>query len=230
LEHGADPTLTDYAGNTALHVTRSVEAIRLLAAHGADVNVLTKPPNRAAASHAAPFTPYQAQLRAAPYQIQMQRITAGAPDQADAILDALVALGADATKRDGYGRSTLWYCATVADASRMIGLGLDPMERGADGATLLHGLIAWHPIGLARNAATVALFKYYQGLGLDINAADHRGVTVLHLAALRSHKEDIALLLSLGADKTARDNGGRLPVDRVPRSNHDARDLLRASL
>jgi ankyrin repeat protein len=227
LEHGADPTLTDRTGSTALHVTRSVEAIRLLAAHGADVNALTRPPNRGAGSRIAPHTPYQAQLQAAPYQVQMQRITAGASDQNDAILNTLVALDADPVKRDGWGRSTLWYCGTVVDASRLIGLGLDPAERAADGTTLLHGLIKWHPTGFARNAAAVALFKYYQGLGLDINAADRNGITVLHLAALRSSKEDIALLLTLGADKTARDNSARLPVDGVPRSNQEVRDLLR---
>jgi hypothetical protein len=38
----------------------------------------------------------------------------------------------------------------------------------------------------------------------------------------------LALLLTLGADKTARDNKARLPADRVPRSNPGLRDLLRA--
>jgi ankyrin repeat protein len=226
LEHGADPTLTDHAGSTALHYTRSVEAIRLLAAHGADVNALTRPPDRG--SHrTASYTPYQAQLQAAPYQIQMQRTSAGVADPTDAILDALVAAGADAKKRDGWGRSALWYCGSVADATRQIGLGLDPIEHGADGATLLHGLMHRHPAGLARNAAAVALFKHFQGLGLDINAADRDGVTVLHLAAPHASKEDIALLLTLGADKTARDNSSRLPLDRAPRSHQDVRDLLR---
>jgi ankyrin repeat protein len=226
LEHGADPTLFDRGGDTALHVTRSVEAIKLLATHGADVNALTRPPSRGGNGD-APRTPYQAQLMAAPYQVQMQQITAGASDTTDAILSALVALGADAVKRDGWGRSSLWYCRSVADASRLITLGLDPKERGPDGATLLHGIIRSYPAGLARNAAAVALFKYYQGLGLDINAADRNGTTVLHLAAGGARKDDLALLLTLGADKTARDNNARLPADRVPRSNPEQRDLLR---
>jgi ankyrin repeat protein len=226
LEHGADPTLADHSGKTALHVARSVEAIKLLAAHGADVNALTRPPSRGGNGD-APHTPYQAQLQAAPYLVQLQRITAGASDTTEAILNALVALGADAAKRDGRGRSSLWYCRSAADAGRLIALGLDPKERGPDGATLLHGIIRSYPAGLARNAAAVALFKYYQGLGLDINAADKDGATVLHLAATWSGKDDIALLLTLGADKTARDNSARLPADRVPRSNPELRDLLR---
>ena len=68
----------------------------------------------------------------------------------------------------------------------------------------------------------------YQGLGLAINAADRNGTTVLHLAAGWSGKDDLALLLTLGADKTARDNNARLPADRVPRSNPELRDLLRS--
>jgi ankyrin repeat protein len=227
LEHGADPTLADHAGSTALHVTGSVEAIRLLVAHGADVNALAKPPNHGRGSGTAPYTPYQAQLQAAPYQVQMQRITAGASDQTDAILDTLAELGADALKRDGWGRSTLWYCGSVADASRLIGAGLDPGERAADGATLLHGIIERFMGGFARNAAAVSLFKYYQGLGLDINTADSNGKTVLHWAAQWSSKDAVALLLALGADKTARDNSARLPADWAPRSNQEVRDLLR---
>src|SRR5439155_12097577 len=128
-----------------------------------------------------PHTPYQAQLRATPIEVRMQRVMPGVSDTTDAILNTLAALGADALKRDGWGRNTLW-CRSVADASRLIGLGLDPGERMANGATLLHGIIKWYPAGLARNAGAVALFKYYQGLGLDINAADQDGTTVLHLA------------------------------------------------
>ena len=226
LAHGADPTLTDHAGNTALHVTRSVEAIRLLAAHGADVNALTKPPGRGGGILAAPHTPYQAQLEAEPYHVQMQRMFAGASDETGAILETLVALGADPLKRDGRSRSTLWYCRSVEDASRLIGLGLDPKERGPDATTLLHAISLWSSAGFARNVSAVALFKYYQGLGLDINAADQNGMTVLHWAARWSGKEDIALLLTLGTDKTARDGRGRLPVDRVPLSHQEVRDML----
>jgi hypothetical protein len=51
---------------------------------------------------------------------------------------------------------------------------------------------------------------------------------VLHLAAGWSGKHDLALLLTLGTDKTVRDNNARLPADRVPRSNAELRDLLRA--
>ena len=50
---------------------------------------------------------------------------------------------------------------------------------------------------------------------------------MLHLAAAWSSKDDVALLLTLGADKAARDKRNRLPADRVPRSGQEVRDLLR---
>lgn len=227
LEHGADPSLTDHAGNTALHTARNIEAIRLLVAHGADVNALTKPSQSARGSLVAPHTPYQAQLRMAPYEIEMQRLVAGGSGDTNAVLDALVAAGAAPLKRDGWGRSTLWYCGSVENASRLIGLGLDARERGPDGTTLLHWIIQLYRSAFSRSGRTVALFKYYLERGVDINAADNNGTTVLHLAAQWSDKDDIALLVQLGADKTVRDKKGRLPVDLVPPSNQEQRDLLR---
>jgi len=150
-----------------------------------------------------------------PYQIQMQRFTAGASDTTEAILEALVAAGADAKRRDGWSRNTLWYCRSVADAARHVELGLDPTERGAGGETLLHGIINTYRTSFGRVASAVALFTYYRAIGLDINAADRDGATVLHVAAMWSNKTDIAWLLSLGADKTATDKRGRRPVDRA---------------
>jgi ankyrin repeat protein len=225
LAQGADPTLADDAGDTALHGVRSVAAIRLLVAHGADVNALSRPSEAAEAR--VPHTPYQAQLQIKPYEIELQRHVAGASDDTNAILDALVALGADPLKRDGAGRTTLWYCRSTEDASRLIGLGLDPRERAGDGTTLLHWIVRLYRRGFARNVGASALLKYYQEHGADINAADNNGVTVLHLAAQWSDKDDVALLLQLGADKTVRDGKGRLPLDLAPRSSGEVRDLLR---
>jgi ankyrin repeat protein len=227
LEHGADANAFDRLGNAPLHVVRSVETVRLLAAHAAEPNAMTRPPVRGAAKWIAPHTPYQAQLQVEPYQIQMQRLTADASDSTAALLDALVAAGADAKRRDGWSRNTLWYCRSVADAIRHIELGLDPTERGAGGETLLHGIVNAYRTSFGRMASAVALFTYYQAIGLDINAPDRDGSTVLHLAAIWSNKTDIAWLLSLGADKTATDKRGRRPVDRVLPRNQEVRELLR---
>ena len=216
LEHGADPNLYDYMGETALHLAESAEAVRLLAAHGADPNALSRPPKRyVGLTLPPPITPYQAHLRA------------GASDaESRATLEALLAAGADATKRDGFGRTSLWYCRSVEDAARLVKLGLDPLERGPGGGTLLHGIVGWSRSRFASRPAAVSLFEFYRGLGIDINAADHAGATVLHLAAQYWGKDDIALLLKLGADKTRPDQKGRPPVDYAPPSDAELRALL----
>jgi ankyrin repeat protein len=219
LEHGADPNLYDIFGDTALHQVKSAEAVRLLVAHGADPNAMSQLagwPNRPDPS--ARRTPYQALLKST------TTVVYGEP--LEAILDALAASGADPRKRDGVGRSSLWYCQTVAQAGRLVELGLDPRERATDGATLLHNIVKWANSGAIHGDGMVALLKYYQGLGLDINAATSHGDTALHLAADRCNEAVIALLLNQGADKTIRDKEGRRPADRAPRSCRKGLDLL----
>jgi ankyrin repeat protein len=219
LEHGADPNLTDIFGDTALHQAKSAEAVRLLVAHGADPNALSQlaswPYRRDPSSRR---TPYQALLKSASLATYKEPL--------DGILDALAASGADPRKRDGLGRSSLWYCQTAAQAGHLIDLGLDPRERGTDDATLLHNIVEWANSGAIHGDGMVALFKYYQGLGLDINAATSHGDTALHLAADHCNEAVIALLLNQGADKTIRDREGRLPADRAPRSCKKRLDLL----
>jgi len=51
------------------------------------------------------------------------------------------------------------------------------------------------------------------GLGLDINAADSRGRTPLHGAAMQGYDEVIAALAARGADLNAADNNGYTPLD-----------------
>ena len=220
LEHGADPNLSDVFGDTALHQAKSAEAVRLLVAHGADPNALSQLaswPYRPDPSRRR--TPYQAHLKSTTIVVYKEPL--------EGILDALAASGADPRKRDGLGRSSLWYCQTAAQASRLIELGFDPRERATDDATLLHNLVEWANSGAIHGDGMVALFKYYQGLGLDINAGTSHGDTALHLAADFCNEAVIALLLNLGADKTIRDKEGRLPADRAPRWCKKGLDLLR---
>ncbi len=48
--------------------------------------------------------------------------------------------------------------------------------------------------------------------GVDVNAADMRRATALHLAAFVGHAEMVALLLTHGAQVDARAQGGTTPV------------------
>ena len=99
-------------------------------------------------------------------------------------------------------------------------LGLFPQTRSADAMKKAATQIPASAI--AENTRAI------DTQGLFVLGAARSGTTVLHLAAGRSRKDDLALLLTLGADKTARDNNARLPADRVPRSHPELRDLLRA--
>ena len=51
--------------------------------------------------------------------------------------------------------------------------------------------------------------------------------TARRLAAASSNKAAVARLLTLGADKTARDQYNRLPADWMPQPDQELRDLLR---
>jgi len=46
-----------------------------------------------------------------------------------------------------------------------------------------------------------------------VNAKANNGGTPLHLAAFKSHKEIVELLITKGADVNAMDDGGHTPVD-----------------
>ena len=65
--------------------------------------------------------------------------------------------------------------------------------------------------------------------GADVNAKDKNGVSPLHFAAKRGHKE-IELLIAKGADVNAKNDDGVTPLDRALRSRYpeiEIADLLR---
>ena len=73
----------------------------------------------------------------------------------------------------------------------------------------------------------VATLDHLLALGIDINATDAAGRTVLHVAAkCMDNPADIQLLLDRGADRTIRDGQGRRPKDLVRRSLREMRALL----
>ena len=179
------------------------------------MNAPVIPPGREASNHGETYgkTPLQQAL-----------LTGGS--RALHMVNALIDLGADPKARDGAGRSTLCYCMRVEDFRLLESHGLDPLDRLTDGGTLLHNLLrmtnvpATHPEG-------VALLDYLLELGLDINATDGAGQTVLHVAAIRiENPADVQLLLDRGADRTIRDAQGRRPQDLVRQSLKDVRALL----
>jgi hypothetical protein len=78
----------------------------------------------------------------------------------------------------------------------------------------------------ARLAAGVARIKAVFS-GKAIQSRDSAGATILHLAAKKGDVEAIKQLLTLGADKDAKDTAGESPLDIARRWNQkEAADLL----
>jgi ankyrin repeat protein len=196
--HGADIHARDRFANTVLHHAHSPKKVRFLAQQGADLN----------AAGEKGKTPLQHALSLARYK-----------DGALAVAKTLLEQGADATQRDADGKNALCYCATIEGFKLIQEEGLDPLERLPDGGTLLHNLFRQHNGARASEANEVAFLDFLLGLGLDINATDHAGQTILHLAAQKGwlSAADIRLMLQRGADPSIRDGAGKRPRDVAPR-------------
>ena len=211
LRHGADVGARDSFGETALHDPRSPEIARLLVEHGADVNAAATPADGNAENLGR--TPLHTALLMASYRgLELPKV--------------LLELGADPMARDGNGRSCLCY-GTDPNSMRLLEtFGLDPLERLADGGTLLHNLLRMTSLRAAFPEEVTKL-DHLLALGIDINATDAAGQTVLHVAAERTENpDDIQLLLDRGADRTLRDGGGQFPKDLVRRSLREVRAML----
>ena len=70
--------------------------------------------------------------------------------------------------------------------------------------------------------------KQHFDTGVDVNAKDRWGMTPLHWAARKGHKEVAELLLTKGADVNAKANDGTTPIDwAIQKSRTETADLLR---
>lgn len=212
LTYGASVHARDANGWTPLHWARTPEKVDMLVAHGAPVNARATP--RPEDEHPLPYTPLQAKL-----------LQGRAEDMA--VVAALLRHGADPNHRDGAGRSTLAYCTKLEGLKLILGYGLDPKERMPDGGTLLHNL-ARMTSTRAAFPEEVAFFNTLLSLGIDINAVDDKGQTMLHRMAERINEaRDIAFYLASGADKTIKDKSGKRAFDLVPKSLKPVRELLK---
>jgi ankyrin repeat protein len=215
LAHGASPNIRDIHGKTPLHSARTGDKVRLLVAGGADINALAISPD---GERGMSYTPLQAAL--------LSKTLDG-----DSPITALLELGADATLTDAEGRSTLAYCSDRDAFELIMAKGVDPLALQPGKQTLLHNLTCYHWLPRQQFPNEVAFLDFLLSLGIDINARDKKGRTMLHYAAEQEGYDDAGpnyeLVMARGADKHIKDNDGKRPFDLVAKSLKDVRNLLK---
>jgi len=215
LAHGADPNIRDTRGSTPLHYARTGAKVRLLVGAGADINALEVAPNE---ENVVGYTPLQSALLTG-------KLTGDSP------ITALLELGADPKRHSADGRTTLAYCFDEMSFKLIAARGVDPMTLQPGRQTLLHNLTSHHWLPRQTFPSEVAFLDFLIGLGIDINARDDRGRTMLHYAAQNEAYEASApnyeAVIVRGGDKNIKDNDGKRPFDLVAESLADVRAMLR---
>jgi ankyrin repeat protein len=193
LKAGANPNTALLSGETALMTateTGSLPAVNLLLAHGADANAKE------------------------PKEGQTALMWAVAGKHAD-IAQALIEHGADVHARSRGGFTALLFAAQQGDttsARTLLAAGADVNEKAparSDAASKRVGEKAVpevpSPLLLASASAQQEISLFLLDKGADPNAADARGFSALHYAALRRNNlELLKALLAHGANPNVR--------------------------
>jgi ankyrin repeat protein len=197
-----------------LYRARTPDKVRLLVAHGADINA------RATLTDATrpAYTPLQMAL--------LEARTNGV-----SLAKTFLELGADPKQTDSVGRNSLAYCFAVDAFKLMQDHGLNPNAPLPGGGTLLHNLATLSNPPRVTFPEEVAFFKFLLGLGIDINARDDQGQTMLHLAAARESYDEsgpnFELLMASGADKSIGDKNRKRAFDLAASSLPKVRAVLK---
>ena len=211
---GLDPTIVSYDGNTTLHNlayrTNNVDVLKYFVDKGVGANQVNDEGNTALINAAS-----RKGLDIIEFLVQetdninhknregYSAFTRALKYNKMEITKYLESKGADTKVIDAKGHDLVYH---VVDSYRgdldvftekleyLKSLGHDPLKNQKDGSTLLHTAI---------NKNDHALLKYLVDMGININAKDEEGHTVLHYAAMQSGDETILkYLISAGADKT----------------------------
>lgn len=186
LEHGALPNCVNKDGWSALHLTcrdGNVDILNLLLRNGADVHKLTN--NGRSALHIACL---HGHLK---------------------IVGALLNLDNSIINlRDSCGNTALHEAVLGAHVNvcRLL------VERG--GEVLSRNVACYELLHLAASVGSTEVIGFLVGtLKCDVNASTDKGLTPLHCAARKKHKDAFGLLVDLGADVNAPDLFDRTALD-----------------
>ncbi len=197
LDHGANPNIADVRGRAALYAAVDMrnEDYSALPAHKDDDPLPS-------------LDLIQALLdRGANPNTQLTKNLPGRSgmDAGDTSLDA--------------GTTPLMRAARAGDAAVMRALmakGADPKLTTKDGSNALEfaaGVGYRDKNTTGTEAEALEALKFAMTLGLDINAANNRGETALHGAALRGADTIVQYLLDHGSDLNAKSKAGFTPLD-----------------
>ena len=131
-----------------------------------------------------------------------------------AVVRYLVVQGADMEKTDNWG----WTPLIAATCSDHLDVVRYLVERGADidkgeGSRGTLGRGGWTPLMWTSANNRLEMMRNLLEQGASTDKADRDGETALHKAALKGHIEVAELLMDYGADFSARNNAGQLPIE-----------------
>jgi uncharacterized protein len=192
LARGADPNAKDtHRRQTPLYDVCSLEVLKALEKHGADLDVVSREDQYA--------YEYHAYIGCEP-----------------AILNFWLDRGVDVNHNPGFGPPVLEgvvsHLGKEERSEEWVGQVRQLLEYGADTevAERLEGHTPLH--AAARNGRADLATLLLDG-GANPNSHTHRGETPLHLAVAEGASEVVQLLLERGADPDAQDLWGRPPLD-----------------
>lgn len=148
-----------------------------------------------------------------------------------ALVETLLAAGADPNARDRIGRTPLHYAVKMREGVKIVPVliraGADINLRTADSQSVTPLFSAVDNFIEDKNRASAAyVIRTLVHYGSDINASDAQGKTVLAHAAFNNQPDLIQLLMELGADPTRPLLDGRTPLDYARDAN--AQDAIQA--
>ncbi|GAM84362.1 hypothetical protein ANO11243_023560 [Dothideomycetidae sp. 11243] len=130
--------------------------------------------------------------------------------EGDALIDLLLAKGADPNMTTNAGQTALHFAASKSnlDACRKL-VAHKASVRTKD----KRGQLALHRAAAVGNVPIIKLLLDNRS---PVNASDADGCTALHHAIAEGHGDAAVVLLKAGADTNAKDHSGALAIDLAP--------------